>query len=74
MDADGGGLIQFTGSPGSDKVPSWSPDGNRIVFVSNREGNEDIFVMNADGTAPINITSSPGHEFTPAWSPDRLHV
>ncbi len=37
MDADGGGLIQLTGSPGSDKVPSWSPDGNRIVFVSNRE-------------------------------------
>ena len=65
MNADGSGLTRLTSSPGRDKVPSWSPDGNRIVFVSNREGNEDIFVMSADlgplpSTSPVRqATSSP---------------
>ena len=33
-----------------DMSPSWSPDGNKTVFYSGRDGNGEIYVMNADGT------------------------
>jgi TolB protein len=38
------------------QLPSWSPDGTKIAFVSLRDGNSDIFVMNADGSGQTNLT------------------
>ena len=47
------------------------PGGNgKIAFVSNRDGNREIYTMNADGTNQQNITNHPGADFNPAWSPD----
>ncbi|MBI2151620.1 PD40 domain-containing protein [Candidatus Woesearchaeota archaeon] len=51
------------------KDPSYSPDGRKILFSSNREGNKDIYVMNADGTNQINLTNSSLEEQNPIWSP-----
>src|SRR6185295_14705278 len=42
----------------------------RIAFASDRDGDNDIFVMNADGTAPVNLTHHRGNDTYPAWSPD----
>lgn len=42
----------------------------RITFVSNRDGNMEIYTMNIDGTGLINLTHSPSHEYWPQWSPD----
>jgi Tol biopolymer transport system component len=42
--------------------------GEKIAFVSNRDGIDNIYVMNADGTNPIRLTSNGGNY--PAWSPD----
>ena len=39
------GLIRLTDRPGNDESPSWSPDGRRLVFSSNRTGNPEIYVM-----------------------------
>ena len=53
-----------------DGSPAWSPDGKRIAFYSERDGNAEIYVMNADGsgvTPPDRTTADEGY---PAWSPD----
>ena len=44
---------------------------DHIAFVTDRDGNLEIYVMNADGTDPINLTNDPALERTPAWSPTR---
>jgi TolB protein len=49
--------------------PSWSPDGKRIAFVSNRAGNPQIYVMGADGSAQKRITFQGNYNTTPNWSP-----
>ena len=46
------------------------PAGNRIAFVSNRDGNFEIYVMDADGSNQTRLTNDPGWDTMPAWSPD----
>jgi hypothetical protein len=38
----------------------WSPDGARIAFDTDRDGNQRIYVMNADGSGQVNLTNSAG--------------
>jgi TolB protein len=45
-------------------------DNTKIAFVSNRDGNSDIYLMNPDGTNPVNITNHPAYDGQPSWSPD----
>jgi dipeptidyl aminopeptidase/acylaminoacyl peptidase len=42
----------------------------KIAFVSDRDGNAEIYVMNPDGTGQTNLTNNPADDRTPAWSPD----
>lgn len=72
INADGTGDTALTAAgEGSNADPSWSPDGSKIAFTSDRDGNSDIFIMNADGSGAVNITSnSPEYDTSPAWSPD----
>lgn len=51
-------------------VPAWSPDGEKIAFVSDRDHNLEIYLMNADGSMQVNLTNSPGADQSFAWSPD----
>ena len=53
-------LIQSTPSRLDVSAPAWSPDGRTIVFVSGRDGNSEIYVMDADGSEPRNLTQEPG--------------
>jgi TolB protein len=64
---------QLTEGDDFDGNPAWSPDGDRIVFVSNRDGQQryDIYVMDADGTNVQRITDTPDSgEMSPRFSPD----
>ena len=50
--------------------PAWSPDGTRIAFASNRDGNYDIYSMTIEGTDVQQLTKTDANEAEPAWSPD----
>jgi TolB protein len=47
----------------------WSPDGARLVFVSERDGNPEIYSMTADGADPRRLTSDNALDEPVAWLP-----
>src|SRR5207247_5112293 len=51
-----------------------SPDGSKIAFITPRDGNPEIYVVNTDGSGSTRITSSPWQYFTPVWSPDGTKI
>ena len=69
-DSAAGSLVQLTHEPGYDAECSYSPDGGRILFVSDRDGDPDIYVMNADGSDVRQLTNEPGYDGGPFYSPD----
>lgn len=74
--AGGAGLLRLTRNAGYDGEIAWSPDGNRIAFVSQRgesPGKRDIYIMNADGSGVTQLTTT-GHSSHPTWSPDGKQI
>jgi Tol biopolymer transport system component len=74
---DGSGLRNLTRNPSIDQSPQWSPDGRRIAFVSDRDGDEEIYVMNRDGSGQRNLTHRPSAadgEGGLSWSPDGRQI
>src|SRR5262249_55541269 len=59
---------EITFSRGVDEDPTWSGDGSRIAFETNRNGNFDIYSVAADGTDSQQLTNGPENETDPAWS------
>ena len=49
-------------------LPIWSPDGTKIAFTTNRDGNPEIYTMNHNGGAVTNVTNNPGRDLEPAFS------
>jgi Tol biopolymer transport system component len=76
MNPDGTDQIRITFDSGADVQPDLSPNGGRIVFVSNRitpdntEGDNEIFVMNSDGSDVTQLTFNAANEGWPRWSPN----
>ena len=84
MTPDGAQIRRLTEQPKVDDEPAWSPDGQKITFVSYRDLKQipergvirgEIYVMNADGTNPINLTQSVEKaEGISTWSPDGKQI
>jgi TolB protein len=60
---------RLTQSNGIDTSPSYAPDGGQIVFESDRDGTQRLYVMNADGSGAHPISMGEGSYSTPVWSP-----
>ena len=74
MDGDGKNQRRVTVHPNIDRFPTWSPDGKKIAFVSNRNGGHiQIWVIDADGKSPIRLTDGLWDQ-NPAWSPDGTKI
>jgi len=61
---------QLTNDPGWDGEPALSPDGSLVAFVSDRTGNEDIWVVDVRGGDPLRLTTHEGSDRSPTWFPD----
>ncbi len=71
--SDGSDLRQLT--TGSGGTPSWSPDGEQIVYSAIQGDSLDLFVMNADGTNQRHLLSLPDtNEFGAKWSPNGEYI
>ena len=68
--ADGSEQKNLTNHQAFDGWPSWSPDGKRIAFASNRYSSYQIFVMNADGSDVHLVANTEGRATSPKFSPD----
>jgi TolB protein len=67
-------VIRLTDNPAADFSPAWSPRGRQVAFVSNRSGEDEIWLADLDKTEQErfqNISQAPNSKGThPAWSPD----
>lgn len=62
VSSSGGPAVQITSDKGYDANPVWSPNGKQLVFMSTREGSDDIFITSAYGGTPRRLTTSSGNE------------
>jgi dipeptidyl aminopeptidase/acylaminoacyl peptidase len=76
VDAAGGAPRRFTAGPRRDLEPRWSPDGSRLVFLSERTPKDklQLYVMPADGGEPTRLTALDNGVSSVAWSPDGARV
>ena len=80
INSDGSNEKPLTNLPSGACQPDWSPDGEKIVFVSPCEVDQDIltgsslYIIDANGTNLVQLPSVLGGDFEPAWSPDGTRI
>ena len=61
-----------TTTPDTTEVETTIPEAaveGKIAFVSERDGNSEIYIMNVDGSEQVNLTNNPAEDFAPCFSP-----
>jgi Tol biopolymer transport system component len=71
----GGDAKRITDGMAFDTQPRYSPDGSKIVFISDRSGADNLWISNADGSEPRAITKDKTQTFrSPEWTPDGNYI
>ncbi len=73
MNENGANPTRLT-TDASDHAPAWSPDGSRIAFMSIRDGNWEIYVVDLANPEPRRLTMDPANDGLPTWSPDGQRI
>src|SRR5271168_2353350 len=71
---ESGAVRQFTFSVKDETSPRWSPDGKQLAFLSNRDDQQQIYVMRADGGEAAAVTKGKRSVRSFAWSPDGKQI
>ncbi len=67
---DGTAVTQLTTDPSNDVMPSFSPDGRRVAFASDRSGSWDIYLTDTAGGQAVKLTDDEAQNIHPSFSPD----
>jgi Tol biopolymer transport system component len=67
-------LTPLTTDPGYEGEPTFSPDGQTIAYVSDRDGNFEIYLQQISGGPALNLTRNPAVDIQPAFSPDGREI
>jgi tricorn protease len=70
----GGDAVRLTTNSGWEQYPAFSPDGSRLAFSAEYDGNVDVYVMPASGGVPARLTSHPADDLVSGWTPDGQSV
>lgn len=74
VDRDGSNPVRLTSQPAEENNPFFSPDGSKIAFSAEYEGNTDVYVMSVEGGNPERLTWHPGADIVTGWSSDGTAV
>jgi len=75
LPATGGEATRITSGQAYDMQAAFSPDGSRIVFISDRNGSENIWIANADGTKARALTATERDSYmSPIWTRDGEYI
>ncbi len=74
MDAEGSNVRKVSFGGNYHDAPAWSPDGERIAFVSRVDNVFDIYVLNLRTNQIVKLTESNARNENPTWSPDGRHI
>ena len=66
--------IRLTDNPAQDSEPEFSPDGEYIVFTSNRDGNREIYRMDSNGENLVNLTKNNADDWSPRYYPNGYKI
>jgi len=71
---EGGAATRLTIHDGEERFPKFSPDGTRIAFTGDYDGNTDVYVMNAAGGDISRVTWHPGEDTVVGWHPNGKQI
>jgi Tol biopolymer transport system component len=74
MNPDGSNQVRLTDNLATEKAPTWSPDGKKIVFISDRDGADQIYTMNPDGSNPVRLSLNGLQKWSLSVSPDGAQI
>lgn len=69
-----GGTPTLVTEKGPSYLHGWSPDGERLAYCAERNGQYDIYTISVNGGEEIQLTDQPGLDDGPEYSPDGLHI
>ena len=71
----GGKAARITHGLAHDMQPRWSPDGKRVVFVSDRSGDDNVWIISVDGRDSVQLTRGTDNVYvSPEWTPDGQYI
>ncbi|HVI45001.1 MAG TPA: PDZ domain-containing protein [Chitinophaga sp.] len=71
---EGGTAIKLSSPPGAERYPKFSPDGKKLAFSANYDGNVDVYVLPVDGGVPLRLTQHGYPDAVVDWTPDGKRI